>query len=204
MDGRSVDVPDALAQNRRFPRLRARCRVRISDPYGVWDAETEDVGPRGCRIVTRRPQTVGALVGLTVESDSLREKLEVTGQVVWAVRDRTSRAGISFAGSASRPGATGPGAWFAALALAAGAVEAVGGPEALVPSPDGFDVPSDEEPPPGPPSELARRLADRAGELLDAGAGGAATVILRRAAALAPGDAAVAAMLARATATGAA
>jgi MFS family permease len=89
----------------------------------------------------------------------------------------------------------------AALAAAAGAVEAVGGPHALVPSPDGFDVPSDEEPPPGPPSELARRLADRAGELLDAGAGGAATVILRRAAALAPGDAAVAAMLARVTAT---
>ncbi len=198
-------MTEAFAQNRRFPRLRARCRVRIHDRHGgAWDAETEDVGPRGCRIVTERPQTVGALVELTVESDSVREKLEVTGQVVWATRDGPSLAGIRFAGSASRPGAPGPGAWFAALAAAAGAVEAVGGPDALVPSPDGFDVPSDEEPPTGPPAELARRLADRAGELLDAGAGGPAAVILRRAAALAPDDAAVAAMLERATATGAA
>jgi hypothetical protein len=204
MDGRSVDVAEAREQNRRFPRLRARCRVRVRDRYGVWDAETEDVGPRGCRIVTGRPQTVGALLGLTLESESVRDALEVTGQVVWAVRDGLSRAGISFAGSASRPGAPGPGAWFAALAAASGAVEAVGGPDALAASPDGFDVPIDEEPPTGPPSELAQRLAERARELLGAGAAGSAAVILQRAAALAPGDPVVAAMLEQATATRAA
>src|SRR5512138_2238979 len=97
---------------RRYPRLRTRCRVLVRDRYGVWQAETEDLGPRGCRIVTPRPQTVGTLVGLTVE--------------FWAVRDRPSRAGISFAGSASRPGAPGPAAWFAVLAAAERAVEAIG------------------------------------------------------------------------------
>jgi hypothetical protein len=198
MDGRSYDLAQVREQNRRFPRLRARCRVRVRDRHGEWDAETEDVGPRGCRIVTDRAQTVGALLGLTVESDSLRETLEVTGQVVWAARDAASRAGISFAGSASRPGAPGPGAWFAALAAAAGAVEAVGGQE-LVPSEDGFDVPVDEEPSTGSPSELAQRLVERARELLGSGAGGAAVVILRRAAALVPDDATIAAMLVAAT-----
>lgn len=192
-------MAEGREQNRRFPRLRARCRVRVHDRSGAWDAETEDVGPRGCRIVTRRPQMVGALLGLTVESDSIREKLEVTGQVVWAVPDGLSRAGISFAGSAVRPGAPGPGAWFAALAAAAGAVEAVGGAEALVPAPDAFDVPRDEEPPAGPPAELAQRLVERARELLGSGEAGRAAVLLRRAAALAPGDPTVAALLEQAT-----
>lgn len=194
-------MADLAAQNRRFPRLRARCRVQVRDGYGAWEAETEDVGPRGCRIVTRRPQIVGALVGLTVESDSVREKLEVTGEVVWTVRDdRLARAGISFAASASRPGAPGPGAWFAALAAAAGAVESVGGPGSLLAAPEAFDVPLDEAPASGDPSELAQRLAARAGELLGRGDAGPAAVILRRAAALAPGDQVVAAMLAQATA----
>jgi hypothetical protein len=187
---------------RRYPRLRSRCRVLVRDRYGVWEAETEDLGPRGCRIVTPRPQTVGTLVGLTVESDMLPEKLEVTGQVVWAARGRPARAGISFAGSASRPGAPGPAAWFAALAIGegSGAPSATGG--AIVPPPpEGFEVVIEDEPP-GEPEELARRLVDRARELLGSGDAARAAMLLRRALALAPGDAAVEVLLREATAAG--
>jgi hypothetical protein len=184
---------------RRFPRLRARCTVLVRDRYGVWQAETEDVGPRGCRIVTPRSQTVGTLVGLTVESAAVPDRLEVTGQIVWAVRDRPSRAGISFTGAASRPGAPGPAAWFAVLAAAERAVEAIETASPLEPpSPDGFDVPIDDAPP-GEPAELARRLVDRARELVTGGEAPRAAVILRRALALAPGDAAVEAALREAT-----
>jgi hypothetical protein len=186
---------------RRYPRLRARCRVLVRDRYGTWEAETEDLGPRGCRIVTPRPQTVGTLVGLTVASDALPEKLEVTGQVVWTTgRDRPARAGISFAGSASVAGAPGPAAWFAALAAAESAVETVGTTDAVVPPPpDGFDVPIDENPPEGEPAELARRLVERARELIGSGDAARAELLLRRALALSPGDAAAEALLKDAT-----
>lgn len=178
-----------LEDTRRYPRLRARCRVLVRDRYGVWEALTEDLGPRGCRIVTPRPQTVGALVGLVVESDALPDKLEVTGQVVWAVRDQPSRAGISFAGAASGPGAQNPAAWFAALAAADRAAQLEPGDAILLPPPGGLEIAvGAEEPEDAPPPELARRLVARARELHAGGDGARAALLLRRALALAPGD----------------
>lgn len=184
--------------NRRFPRLRARCRVLVRDRYGAWEAETEDLGPRGCRIVTPRPQSVGALVRLTVESDALPARLEVTGQVVWAVRDRPARAGISFAGAEPTPGAPAPAAWFAALAAAEHAAAAPADPEGPPPA-EGVELrPEDEDEGDGA-DELPRRLVDRARELLAGGEAPRAAVLLRRALALAPGDAVAEALLREAT-----
>ncbi len=189
---------------RKYPRLRARCRVLVRDRYGVWEAETEDLGPRGCRIVTTRPQTVGTLVGLTVESHVLPDKLEVTGQVVWTVRERPARAGISFAGSASVPGAPGPAAWFKALEAAErGSQPDPPGGTAIAPPPDARDAPVEDGPAGGDPAELARRLVERARELLEGGDAARAAVILRRAVALAPGDAAAEALLRDASAAAA-
>jgi PilZ domain len=173
-------------ESRRFPRLVTRCRVRIRDRFGTWEAETEDLGPRGCRIVTARPQTVGALVALTLESDCVAGSLEVAGQVVWARAERPARAGISFTGRASAPGALAPSAWFDAI-LAAQA-----GPRPLVLVPDIVIV---VEGPVKAPDPLVDRLRRRAEELLGGGERAAAEVLFRRVQALAPGDAAVEAAL---------
>jgi PilZ domain-containing protein len=219
-------VSDRGQSNRRFPRLRARCRVELRDRFGTWSAETEDLGPRGCRVVTPRPQTVGALVRLSVRSDLVAAPLEVTGQVVWATSDRPARAGISFAGGAPAPGAFAPGAWFEELSAAErGEGSAAGRPR---PPPPGTIVP----PPPAgalvpPPPDLAgpapglalevatatlpprprprakerdplvARLCDRALELVGVGRGEQAEVLLRRALSLAPGDVEIEAALAR-------
>ncbi|HEY6101190.1 MAG TPA: PilZ domain-containing protein [Anaeromyxobacter sp.] len=168
---------------RRFPRVLTRCRVRIRDRFGVWDAETEDVGPRGCRIVTLRPQTVGALVSLTLESERVPEPLEVTGQIVWARADRPARAGISFAGGTSSPGAIAPGPWFETILAAERAAHPSGlpGPEIVIQ----IDGPEHA------PDPLVERLVHRAEQLLGGGERAAAELIFRRALALAPGDAAL-------------
>ena len=63
-------------------------------PYGVWDAETEDLSPRGCRIITPRPQTVGTLVRLTITSERVLQPLIVTGRIVWVATGKPLRAGI--------------------------------------------------------------------------------------------------------------
>jgi hypothetical protein len=166
-----------------------RCRVRLRDRFGVWDAETEDLGPRGCRIVTQRPQTVGALVGLTLASEHMPEVLEVTGQIVWTRLERPARAGISFAGGASGPGAPAPAAWFEALAAA----EREARSEAVAGTPTEIEI--EIEQPGDAPAELAERLSQRARELLVGGERAAAEVIIRRALALAPGDVALEAAL---------
>ncbi len=170
-----VDIalaPTRDEELRRFPRIVSRCHVEIRDRYGVWTAETEDVGPRGCRIVTPRAQTVGTLLRLTISSELVAAVLEVAGQVVWARRDRTPRAGISFTGTNGSPRATGPSAWFDSLLAAEGLCAeieiAVGAPELAEPLPP--------------------RLLERARQLFADGHTAAAAVIARRALDLAPDD----------------
>jgi len=175
-------VSDGGEESRRYPRLLARCRVHLRDRFGMWEAETEDVGPRGCRIVTLRPQTVGTLVRLTVESDWITSPLDVAGQVVWTRADRPSRAGIRFAGGASAPGALAPAAWFDALAASLPAAEAVRLASAAL------EIAIEVDEPVAEPEPLTARLMRRAEELLVAGDPGAAELIFRRAAALSPVD----------------
>jgi PilZ domain len=171
---------------RRFPRLATRCRARVRDRFGLWEGETEDVGPRGCRIVMPRTQTVGALVSLTLECERLVEALEVAGQVVWASSARPARAGISFAGATSVPGAIAPAAWFeAVLAVRREEHAALLGPEIVI----------EVEGPVPEVEPLVDRLCARARELLGGGERKAAELIFRRALELAPGDAAVEAAL---------
>ncbi len=182
-------MPNGSDESRRFPRLLTRCRVRLRDRFGVWDAETEDLGPRGCRIVSGRPQTVGTLVGLTLASERMPAVLEVTGQIVWTRLERPARAGISFAGGASGPGAPAPAAWFEALAAA----EREARSEAIAGKPPDIEI--EIEQPAAAAPELADRLIRRARELVLGGERAAAEVIVRRALALAPGDVALQAAL---------
>jgi hypothetical protein len=182
---------------RRFPRLPARCRAWIRDRFGTAEGETEDIGPRGCRVVTARAQTVGSLVRLTLTSDRLGQPLVVTGQIVWVEQGRPARAGVSFTGSATAT--PGPAAWFQSLAAAAdGHSEraAPGVPVILPPMPELDILVAPPEPEDASPAALAARLADRAAELLRSGERGPAEVILRRALAFAPEDERIAGLLA--------
>jgi hypothetical protein len=40
---------------RRSPRVPARLRVQVQHASEEWQAETEDLGPRGCLLVSPRP-----------------------------------------------------------------------------------------------------------------------------------------------------
>lgn len=184
------------SEHRRFARLPSRCRVFVRDRFGVWDAVTEDLSPRGCRIVTPRRQTVGTLVRLTVLADRLVEPLLVSGQVVWVEPGPPARAGISFTGSpADAPGA---GAWVRSLEAAAAGRPADASPSVhLLPEAAALEiVVAPPEPEDASPDALARRLADRGEELVRAGQRAAGEVLLRRALAFAPDDARVLALLA--------
>jgi hypothetical protein len=103
----------ATADQRRAPRLAATCRVEIDDRYGKWSALTEDVGVRGCRLLTARAPRLGALVQLTLRSERLVAPLRMAGQAVWA---RDGRVGVSFAGPLA--GTVTPAAWIRELAAA--------------------------------------------------------------------------------------
>jgi hypothetical protein len=180
---------------RRFARLPSRCRVLVRDRYGSWDALTEDVSPRGCRIVAPRRQTIGTLVRLTLVADRLLEPLLVSGQVVWVKDGPPPQAGISFMGSPSDgPGA---GAWVRTLEASATGRESDAAPSVhLVPYDAGLEiVVAPPEPHDASPDALARRLADRGEELIRSGQRAAGEVLLRRALAFAPDDARILALL---------
>jgi hypothetical protein len=188
-------VPDDPGQNRRFERLPSRCRVWLRDRYGVWDAFTEDVSARGCRLVTPRPLAIGTLVRLTLVDERLDAPLIVSGQVMWAKGDGPMRAGISFTGSPQ--GVPGAAPWVQSLQAAetgrgraAPEVPIARGPplEVVIAPPEPVDP---------APEVMAQRLADRAEALLAAGHPGPAEVLLRRALAHAPGDARILALLNR-------
>jgi hypothetical protein len=85
--------------------------VEIDDRFGAWSAVTEDVGVRGCRIVSSRAPRLGALVQLTLRSERLVAPLRMAGQAVWA---RDGRIGISFVGPLS--GTVSPATWIRELA----------------------------------------------------------------------------------------
>ena len=189
-------MPATPTELRRFARLSSRCRVWVRDRYGVWDAWTEDLSPRGCRIVGVRRHSVGTLVRLTVVADQLREPLIVSGQVVWVRDGPPPRAGISFTGSPSDVPGAGP--WVRSLEAAAAGragdaasgVTVVAGAEAPLDIVVGPPEPHDDS-----PAALAQRLAERGEELVRDGHRAAAEVLLRRALALVPDDARILALL---------
>lgn len=184
------------SEHRRFARLPSRCRVFVRDRYGVWDGFTEDVSPRGCRIVTPRRQSVGTLVRLTVIADRLVEPLLVSGQIVWVEDGPPARAGISFTGSPSD--APGAGAWVRSLEAASSGRDADASPSVHLLRDEEATleiVVAPPEPHDASPDQLARRLAERGEELLRLGQRAAGEVLLRRALAFAPHDVRIHALL---------
>jgi len=94
---------------RRAPRVPHRCTVEIRDRFAAWKAETEDLGPRGCQLVTPRLAAPGRELHLQIRCDAIGRTIKATGKVVWARAQEPSRLGIEFEAARTEAG------WFDAL-----------------------------------------------------------------------------------------
>lgn len=82
---------------RRAARVPFRCSVEIRYGLVAWHAETEDLGPTGCQILTSRIVSRRRELKLTFRADELGLKpITVKGTVVWARPDSPSRIGVRF------------------------------------------------------------------------------------------------------------
>jgi PilZ domain-containing protein len=102
---------DEILNPRRGPRVPLRCDVEIRHRLSVWNGETDDIGPGGCRVVTPRVLDPGRNVKLAIRSDALPRTLLASGRVVWMRAKAPARLGIAFEGSAAAE-------WFEALVRA--------------------------------------------------------------------------------------
>jgi hypothetical protein len=114
-------VNQTILNPRRSPRLPARCRVTIAHGGAGWVAETEDVGPRGCQLVSSRPLEIGGAARLIIESDRVMTPLTVLGRIAWSTGVGRQRAGVAFA---ERQASVDPAGWFKKLLVAQPALEA--------------------------------------------------------------------------------
>ena len=74
-----------------------RCTVEIRHRALAWNAEIEDLGPRGCQVRTPRVISRGRDVRLTIRPDELGGRtIVLNGKVVWARPDSPSRIGVGF------------------------------------------------------------------------------------------------------------
>ncbi len=103
---------DDILNPRRTPRVPVRFPVEIRHRLSVWNGETEDIGPRGCQVVTPRVLDPGREVKLAIRCDGLGRTLLVHGRVVWMRANAPARLGIAF------PLGAVPPEWFEALAKA--------------------------------------------------------------------------------------
>jgi hypothetical protein len=81
---------------RRTPRVPHRCTVEIRDRFAAWQAETEDLGPRGCQLVTPRLAAPGRELQLQIRCDAIGRTIKATGKVVWSRAEAPSRLGVEF------------------------------------------------------------------------------------------------------------
>lgn len=110
-------MPTEVLNPRRSPRIPHRCAVEVRDRFSTWLAETEDLGPRGCRLVTPRLAAPGRELALTIRCDAIDRAITAIGRVVWARVEAPSRLGVEFLPDRTEAG------WFELL-LQAGPVVA--------------------------------------------------------------------------------
>lgn len=85
-----------IVNPRRAPRAPAHCRVTVVCAAGTFDATTEDLGPRGCQLVSPGRLAKGERLELTLSSDPLPKPLRMAGAVAWASWQPPWRAGVAF------------------------------------------------------------------------------------------------------------
>lgn len=106
---------------RRWPRVPAHYRVAITNRGIQWTAETEDVGPGGCQLVSPRVIAAGSEVRLAIATQALADRLSIVGRVAWVSPVPPIRLGIAFA---QQLASMDPRAWFERLLQAEPSVAA--------------------------------------------------------------------------------
>lgn len=113
-----VSLPAVIHNPRATPRVPARCEVRVRQRLWRWSAETADLGPGGCQLVSGRPVAPGRSLRVTLALPALRCEVRTAARVVWSRPSAPGRLGLVFEGAPSHR------AWFQALAIADPAVSA--------------------------------------------------------------------------------
>lgn len=101
-------MEEFIRNQRRVPRVPVRLRAVVNGVGGEFTAQTDDVGPGGCRLLCPCLVAAGDLLRLSIESDVFSDALRVSGKVVWCSARTRLRAGVQY-DEASRPLAE---AWF--------------------------------------------------------------------------------------------
>lgn len=107
-------MPPFIPNPRRAPRIPARLRVEVAHAGETWSAETGDLGPGGCLVVSPRPLVERAPLSLVLRAEVLRDPLSVGGSVAWA---REARGGVAFTERRFASGGD-PATWFRQLLAA--------------------------------------------------------------------------------------
>jgi hypothetical protein len=89
-------MEEFIRNQRRVPRVPVRLRVTVSSIGGDFTAQTEDVGPGGCRLLCPCLVAAGDLLRLAIHNDAFSEPLKVSGKVVWRSARTRLRAGIKY------------------------------------------------------------------------------------------------------------
>jgi hypothetical protein len=89
-------MPEFIVNPRRAPRAPARCRAAVVSRETRFEADTEDIGPRGCQVVSPVLFRKGEAVRVLVVSESIAEPLQAGGQIAWAAAQTPWRVGIAF------------------------------------------------------------------------------------------------------------
>jgi hypothetical protein len=89
-------MAEFIVNPRRAPRAPARCRAAVVTPAGAFEAETEDVGARGCQVVSPKLVKKGDPVRVTLSADRVPEELRVAGKAAWVSAQPPWRVGIAF------------------------------------------------------------------------------------------------------------
>ncbi|HEY6005230.1 MAG TPA: PilZ domain-containing protein, partial [Anaeromyxobacter sp.] len=89
-------MAEFIVNPRRAPRASARCHAAVVSPAGTFDAETEDIGPRGCQVVSPAHVRTGDALEIAVTSDKVPEPLKARGKATWVSEQPPWRVGIAF------------------------------------------------------------------------------------------------------------
>jgi hypothetical protein len=104
---------------RRAPRVPVCCQVTVRSGRATWQAQTVELGPRGCQLVTPRLPAPGSDASLRIRCEALGRTVRAVGRVVW--QQAPARVGIAFSPLRTDLG------WFSALiAVDGSAARAVG------------------------------------------------------------------------------
>lgn len=89
-------MAEFIVNPRRVPRAPARCRAAVASSAGAFDAETEDIGARGCQVVSPRHLDAGDAIELVIACDKLPDPLKARGKVCWVSEQPPWRVGVAF------------------------------------------------------------------------------------------------------------